>query len=153
LGCAVLGTAILAVVLLISFVLYGSELSQSGVFPWLLANSLTFLVVSISLGFLVGSIVKNDNQLSALATSIAMIFSFLGGIFISQELMGSQVQKIAKFIPTYWYIASNKILGYAQGIGSIDTSIFMQNIGIQIAFALAFFSLALAVSKRKSGRI
>ncbi|MBP7479369.1 MAG: ABC transporter permease [Spirochaetaceae bacterium] len=152
-GCAVLGIAILAVVLLISFILYGSELSQSGVFPWLLANSLTFLVVSISLGFLVGSIVKNDNQLSALATSIAMIFSFLGGIFISQELMGNQVQKIAKFIPTYWYIASNKILGYAQGIETIDTSIFMQNIGIQVAFALAFFSLALAVSKRKSGRV
>lgn len=151
-GCAVLGTAILLIVLVISFVLYGSELSQSGVFPWLLLNSLTFLIVSISLGFLVGSIAKNDNQLSALATSIAMIFSFLGGIFISQELMGSQVQKISRFIPTYWYIAINKILGYAQSTVNLETSSFIQNMGIQLAFAVAFFSLALAVSKRKSGR-
>lgn len=153
LGCAVLGTAILVIVLLISFILYGSELSQSGVFPWLFLNSLTFLLVSISLGFLVGSIVKSDNQLSALATSIAMIFSFLGGIFISQELMGSQVQKISRFIPTYWYIATNKILGYAQSTEALDSSSFLQNTGIQLAFAFAFFSLALAASRRKNGRM
>ncbi len=152
LGCIVLGLSVLIIVLSISFIMYSNELPKSGVFSWLLINSLSFLTVSISLGFLVGSIVKSDNQLSALATSIAMVFSFLGGIFIPQEFMNSQIQQISKFFPTYWYTVNNKLLGYAQNTFAFDHISFTQNTLIQLGFALAFFTLALAVSKQRSSR-
>lgn len=153
LGCIVLGLGILVIVVSISLGLYKHELPQSGVFPWLLLNSLAFLVVSISLGFLVGSIVKNDNQLAALATSIAMIFSFLGGIFIPQELMSGSIKEISRFFPTYWYITINKVLGFAQHEAVLDTHTLIRDMGIQLAFAFAFFSLALAVTKKRSGKV
>lgn len=152
-GCLVLGIGILSIVLGMSFLLYADELPQSGVFNYLLMNSLAFLVVSISLGFLVGTLVKNENQLAGLATSIAMVFSFLGGIFIPQELMNTSIRTVGKFFPTFWYTTANKVLGYAQNSSSIDSPQIMQNVIIQFAFAFAFFSLALAVSKRKSGRV
>lgn len=149
-GCLILACGIWLILILISFLLYGEEIRSSKTLPFLLMNTATFTIVSISLGFLIGTFVKNENQLAAFSNTLAMVFSFLGGVFVSLNMMNEKIRVLSSFTPTYWYITTNTELGHAQSFSGVDIVSFFQHIGIQIGFAFAFFTLALVVSKKRS---
>ncbi len=153
LGCITLSILVWSLTMLISVVMYGSTLLNSGVFPYLLLNSFVFTVVGVSLGFCISSLAKNQIQLSGLATTVSLTFCFLGGVFVSMTYMAKSMLSIAKFTPAYWYVLSNDMLGHLTKLSGDNAVKFFQNIGMQFAFAIAFFGLALAITKKKSNRI
>ena len=115
-------------------------------------NSFTFLVVVVSISFLLGNMLNNRFVLGGLVQVIAMTLSFLTGIFISQELLSEQVRVFARLTPTYWYVRGVDVLS---GLPSIDSSVmasFFQGILIQLGFGVAIFSVALVVIRQKRNR-
>ena len=77
------------------------------------------------------------------STVVSLSFSFLGGVFVPMEIFGDTMMKIAKCVPSYWYMTVNNEI--FKGVISDEMYIGM---GIQLLFALAFFAVSLVVSKR-----
>lgn len=112
-------------------------------------NSLAFAVCGASISFLAGNLVKSRGAVSAVSNVVTLGLSFISGVFIPQELLGSFVLKIASFTPTYWYVkANNKIVELAQ-FDFAHLAHILPAIWIQACFALAFFAVALVIAKKK----
>jgi ABC-2 type transport system permease protein len=117
-----------------------------------LLNSAVFTLVTLSLGFCVGTFVRSENQLAGIAVTLSMVFSFLGGVFVSLDFMSEKLQRTAKFLPSYWYVRANTILSYATRLHTAQLSDLQQSMLVQLAFAAAFFGIALVISKQRSNR-
>lgn len=147
LGAATLAVVFFAILILVGFVMYGSEMLQPGL-SLCIANALCFLAFSLALAFLIGQFATSGGMLSAIANAVVLAMCFLGGVFVPYEFMGAGMQSVAQFIPTYWYVhvadlSINSTLA-ADTLGQI-----WQGMGIQILFAVALLAAALVVSRRK----
>ena len=148
LGCIVSAILVWSVFIAVSFVLYGGEmLSEAGLFR--IVNSAAYLVVCVCVAFLTGQLVKNAGTLAAVCNVLGLGMSFLCGVFVPQELLGSGVLFISKFLPAYWYIRSNDIMLAVTELSEANTKIFTEGIAIQLGFAAAIFAIALVVSRQK----
>ena len=115
-----------------------------------LLNSLALQAVSLSLSYLIGSMVKDTNALNGVVNIVTLGMCFLCGTFVGMDLLSSKVKQVAQFFPVYWYETVNGLLeGYGSVSGSLRTEVF-QGIGIQLMFAAALVCVTLAVSKKKA---
>ncbi len=107
-----------------------------------------FMLVCLSIAFLAGRQAKNDGQLNMMANVVGLAFSFLGGVFVPLELMNQGMQKIAKFVPSYWYVSSNtaiwKIKSWSEA-GEIYRNEF-----VMLLFAAAVFAVALMLNRLRA---
>ncbi len=107
-----------------------------------------FMLVCLSIAFLAGRQEKNDGQLNMMANVVGLAFSFLGGVFVPLELMNQGMQKIAKFVPSYWYVSSNtaiwKIKSWSEA-GEIYRNEF-----VMLLFAAAVFAVALMLNRLRA---
>ena len=132
------------------FLLYGEVFVAGGKMFYYLLNSLALLVVSLSLSYLIGSMVKDTNALNGVVNIVTLGMCFLCGTFVGMDLLSSKVKQVAQFFPVYWYETVNGLLeGYGSVSGSLRTEVF-QGIGIQLMFAAALVCVTLAVSKKKA---
>jgi ABC-2 type transport system permease protein len=115
---------------------------------WL--NAFVFSITALSISYLVGITVKSRKAIAAIATTLSLGLSFLSGIFVPQEYLGSAVLKVAGFTPTFWYVKANNAIGKITSFQWEETSDIFSYMAIQIGFAAAFISISLVVSKRKS---
>jgi ABC-2 type transport system permease protein len=137
-----------AVLCVIALAMYGEfRLNMSVVL--LCLNALVITLVSVSLGFLAGKFIRGDVAQAAVTNVVSLGMSFLCGVFIDQSLLGGSVQKIASFMPVYWYVkASNAIR---------DLSVFsfeslkpaLGDMLIQLGFAAVFVVIALVATKQR----
>jgi len=112
-------------------------------------NSLIFLIVSMGIAFLLGQFLKTTESLTFMTNCISLGMSFLCGIFISQELLGSGILSIAKFLPAYWYIRNNDILTDITSLNTANIQPYLQGILVQLGFAAALLIVALVISRQK----
>ena len=63
--------------------------------------------------------------------------------------MGGGILKIAKFMPTYWYIVSNNAMIKASDFTSEGIAEFWGGLGVQLLYAVMFFCIAMAASRRQ----
>lgn len=142
-------------VLSLASLLPNRELAGSPHLILFLVNSFILSFWAASISFLIAHLVKSRNGLSAIVNVIAMGTSFLAGVFVPQELLGSGILKAASFTPTYWYVLANdrisrSALGSLKDIGPLLTNDrFYLPLALQLGFGFAFLALALAVGKRK----
>ena len=109
-------------------------------------NSVTFLIVSVSITFLVAQICKKSEMLNMWSNILGISMSFLSGIFVQRSLLPDGVVKFSKCLPTYYYINVTEELKYYTG--TISQSAW-QSMLIQLLFAFAIFGLALVIIKAK----
>ena len=111
------------------------------------ANAFLFAVCSLSVSWFAVQFAKNTAALTILSNVFGLGFSFLGGVFVSLDFMGESARKLAKFIPSYWYVAANqeiqKVASFAEG-GKVYQSFL-----IVLMFSLAFFSAGLLANRMK----
>ena len=63
------------------------------------------------------------------------------------EFMGDAARKIAKFVPSYWYVAANEEIQKAKSLaGALPV---YQSFFMVLAFSAAFFAAGLLVSRMK----
>ncbi len=110
-------------------------------------NALVFSICAASLAWLCVQFVRSMEGLTAMSNVFSLSFSFLGGVFVSLDLMSDGVRQAAKFIPSYWYVIANneiqKVESFAEA-GSVYQSYL-----VVLLFALAFFAVGLLANRMK----
>lgn len=123
--------------ILVSLVLYPQAMFSP--FGALFAlNAFTFMLVSLTLSFLIGNALKSRNAQAAISNVVTLGSSFIAGVFVPQALLGQTVLAIARFTPTYWYVRANTEIGALENPALAGTLAIWQSIGIQLGFAAAF---------------
>lgn len=136
----------------LGLVVFGSKLVGVGadVIAAGIVSLFCYSLFGLAFGFLIGQITNNELVMNATSNIVGLIISFLGGVWVSLDLVGEPVATIAKFTPTYYY---NEALHAAFGsIGGFTTEMFA-NLGIVCLFALAVFAVGMAISRLKVGRM
>lgn len=133
--------------ILLSIFMYNDEMfSTKGLL--FVMNSGAFLLVALSLTYLVSYFVHTSSSLNMASNVLGLGLSFLGGIFVPLEFMSDKVVAFSKFLPTYWYVQANELTEKYTGT-SAEMTKFLSYIGIELIFALAIFTAALVASKVK----
>ena len=112
-------------------------------------NALCYMLVSISVTFLIAQLSKKLSALSIWSNIIGLSTSFLCGVFVSRELLPDKVVALSKCLPTYWYINVTEELKYYKGSLSSNSWISM---GIQLLFAAAIMVISLVVIKSRQSK-
>ncbi|MDD3141337.1 MAG: ABC transporter permease, partial [Lachnospiraceae bacterium] len=143
----VVGIGFWMIAMMLPIIMYGKEFLTSVNLKYYLLNSFIFMLVALSMSFLVGIIAKNSNVINNIVNVLALGLCFLGGVFVPLSMLGNGVKKVAQFLPTYWYEQVNGIIGeYGELSEELLKSIY-KGMGIQIIFAIACVCVGLAVSK------
>jgi ABC-2 type transport system permease protein len=148
LACAAFSLASWLLLVLISLVFGYREIA--GLAAWFyILNSLVFTVCVAGLAYLIGNLTASGEVVNAIANIVAMGSSFLGGVFVPQELLGENVLRIASFMPTYWYVRANIDIAALTNFNLQTLSGYFAALAVQIGFALAFVIIALVAAKRR----
>ena len=113
-----------------------------------MGNALAFMLVCLSIAFLVGRQAKDDAQLNMFANVVGLAFSFLGGVFVPVDLMNKGIQKVAKYVPSYWYVSSNNNIWKIKSLSKAGD--IYRNWLVMLAFAVAVFAIALMINRLKA---
>lgn len=133
-------------VLCLSFTLkYGININTF----YLLLNSLVFATCAASIGYLIGNLVKSPNAIPAISNVITLGLSFISGVFVPIELLGSTVLKFASFTPTYWFVIANNHIASLTNFNYTSLQPVLASMLIQTGFAIAFFAAALVLGKHR----
>lgn len=137
-----------AVFVLLSLLLYGNELSgEKGIL--FIVNSLVFLLIAMSLTYMLSYLVKNLSALNMASNVVGLGMSFLGGIFVPLEYMSKSVLRFSKLLPTYWYVVTNETIDtFSSSAAQYHT--ILRNLGIEVLFAVIFFGAAIGLSRSKA---
>ena len=109
-----------------------------------------YMLVAVSLGFLVGQIGLGQNAANAVANIGGMALSFLAGSWVSIEWMPDAVVQAARLTPGYW--AAQAISGAftATSLSADAIGPLLADCGICALFAVAIFAVAMAVGRTRA---
>lgn len=130
------------------FALYPSLLGTPNAL-WFLVNSGVFTLCLSNLSYVIGSLMKNRNAISAVCNVVTLGPCFISGVFVPQQFLNDTVLKIASFTPTYWYVKANNQISEltAFNYSTLSPSLFCMV--VELAFAAAFLAIALAIGKQR----
>lgn len=117
-----------------------------------IVNSFVFAVVAAAIAFLVASFSPKRNIVSMIANVVGLGMSFMCGVFVPQEYLGSGVLSAARCLPAYWYVKANNLLcGRAGEVYSVSK--YWTYIGIELAFAAVLFIAIIIVRSMPSRKV
>lgn len=127
-----------------------AEISATGL-AWCAGSMLAFCAVPLGLGFLLGSLGASAIVSNAVGNIVGMVVSFLGGAWISLDLMTPEVLAAAHVLPGYWYssaVAASARLSDGAALSAVTP--VLQDIGVMLLFALALLCVALVAAKART---
>lgn len=150
------GICIYGLIMLLVVVILAGILSKGAIFtdartPYFLLNIFAMLLLGLSLGFLAGTVAKNNETVNGIVNIAGLGLCFIGGIFVPQEFFGDAVLRVAKLFPTYWYVATNEAIGGMTKMTSSLAKEIIPQIGVVACYAFAIFAVTMVIisSKRK----
>lgn len=152
-GILVFGLMMLAAVVAVAGVLSKGSIFTDSRFPYFLINMLAMLLFGLSLGFFAGTIAKNKDAMNGLVNVISLALCFLGGVFVPQEFFSETIIKVAKFFPTYWYVATNNSIGAMKQLTPQLTSELTTQVGLVVGYALVVFAVTVVIISNKRKRV
>lgn len=147
LGVAVVGIAVYGLCTLMPFLMYGKTFMKDPNMPYYLVNSFMMTLVSLSLSFLIGTLVRREEIISAIVNVVSLGMSFLCGVFVELEVLGKGVRTFAQFLPAYWYEVANGILSNNSSLSPAQQTSLYTCYGLQILFAAAILGVAMVISR------
>ena len=112
-------------------------------------NAFVFSLVGLSISFMVGSVLKSRNTMSAVTNVLTLGMSFTSGVFVPQYLLGEQVLSFAQILPTYWFVKFNNEIINMGSITSDTLRPLLGYMGMQLGIAVAVLAVALVIIKQK----
>lgn len=109
-----------------------------------------YMLVAVSLGFLLGQVGLGHNAASAVANIGGLAMSFLSGAWVPTEWLPDAIVQASKFTPGYW--AAQAISG-AYTADSMSAAVIrplLVDCGICTLFAVAVFAVAMAVGRTRA---
>ena len=152
-GILVFGIIMLAAVVAVAGVLSKGSIFTDNRFPYFLINMLAMLLFGLSLGFFAGTIAKNKDAMNGLVNVISLALCFLGGVFVPQEFFSDTIIKVAKFFPTYWYVATNSSIGAMKQLTPQLTREMTTQVGLVVGYALVVFAVTVVIISNKRKRV
>lgn len=132
----------------ISFVLYPEVMfSSHGIL--LITNFLMFCFTTLSIGFLIGTLLKSREAMDGIVNVLALGSSFICGAFVPQELLGDFVISISKIFPSYWFIKNNNTITRLSSFDFSSLQPIFVNMFVVLIFGIVFFIITNVVSKLK----
>ena len=116
-----------------------------------LASLMCYSLFALAFGFLVGQTTGNELVMNAVSNIAGLVISFLGGVWISLDLVGEPIVTIAKFTPVYYYNEALRAALDPAGGGFAPEA--LASMGIVCLFALVVFCVGLAISGMRVGRM
>ena len=147
LGVAVVGIAVYGLCTLMPFLMYGTTFMKDPNMPYYLVNSFMMTLVSLSLSFLIGTLVRREEIISAIVNVVSLGMSFLCGVFVELEVLGKGVRTFAQFLPAYWYEVANGILSNNSSLSPAQQTSLYTCYGLQVLFAAAILGVAMVISR------
>lgn len=147
LGCVLIGLMVWAFVSVLPILLYGEKLLGDPNYPHYLCNSFLVMLVSLSLAFLISTLVKKEVLVSPIVNVLTLGMSFLCGVFVDMDILGKGVRTVARFLPLYWYETANGLMAHNNSFSNAQFRTLCTCYGIQLLFAAVFLGVALVVSK------
>ena len=147
LGVAVVGIAVYGLCTLMPFLMYGKTFMKDPNMPYYLVNSFMMTLVSLSLSFLIGTLVRREEIISAIVNVVSLGMSFLCGVFVELEVLGKGVRTFAQFLPAYWYEVANGILSNNSSLSPAQQTSLYTCYGLQVLFAAAILGVAMVISR------
>ena len=150
-AAAVLTVCIWLVSSMMGVVGFAGAVAEVGAGRVCLALAATFALACtpLAVGFALSSLGAREELLNGVGNLLGMLMTFLGGAWMPLSLMGSAVQTVAHFVPTYWM---NDAIGKA--LASDLTSAVLGDIacdlGVTVLFAAAIAAVGLALARTKS---
>nr|WP_300003908.1 ABC transporter permease [Tissierella sp.] len=141
LGQVTLAIFITSMFILGAIVLKGGSISDVQ-FSKYLVNISMFSFSILGFTFLINNITRNRFVINALGTVTSLGTSLISGIMVSQDFLGENVLKIARFFPTYYFVRVNE--SNISSFGDVKYEIFMQ-----LLFGVGFFLAGLYFAKVK----
>lgn len=150
-GILTLGGVLFVLVTLISVILSRGALLTDVRLPYFLINMLAMLLFGLALGFFTGTVAKGQESANGICNIAGLGLCFLGGIFVPQEFFGEGVEKIARCVPTYWYVKNVEMIGAMKEVTSEFLRTLWSQSAVILLFAVAFFAVTLVIvsAKRK----
>lgn len=146
-GAAICGTAVFVMFALGGFIFLGDMMYTSTGLLMVL-NLFVYTVFSIMLTLFISTIIENATALNMIANVLGLGMSFLGGVFVSQDLLSEGVLSVGRFLPSYWYVRAVNIAAGACG-EVFDLGQYFISVGIVFGFALVMMALTLLAAKTK----
>ncbi len=144
LGSAVVFIAVWAILVIAGTIIGGGSFGRMNMLA--IVNSFVFSLSAAGITLLCSVLIKEPRIINVVTNIVGLGMSFLCGVFVPQELLGEGVLSAARFLPAYWYIRSNNMLAGAAG-EIYNSSDFLINTGIQLAFAAVLFLSYIIVSR------
>lgn len=130
----------------ISFILYfDSMMTYYGLL--MIINSFVFCITILSMGFLIGSVIRNRQATDGIVNVLALGSSFLCGAFVPQEFLGDFVISISKVLPSYWFIKNNNDIAKLSSFDFSSLQPIFINMLIVLIFGIVLFIITNIISK------
>ena len=110
----------------------------------------SYMLVAVSLGFLMGQFGLGQNAANAVANIGGMALSFLAGAWVPIEWMPDAVARTARLTPGYW---ADQAISGAYNATSMSADVIrplLVDCGICTLFAVAVLSVAMAVGRTRA---
>lgn len=105
-------------------------------------NSFVFAILSLVVGFCIGTITQNKNALGGIVNVVALGTSFLCGAFVPLNYMPNYVISIAHVLPSYYYISNNEIIKTTENL----TNEIIKNLSLNILIMLIFIIILMLIT-------
>lgn len=146
LGNLVFALSMWLLYVVVSIILFGNIMfTINGLL--LILNSLIFTIMSLSIGFMIGSFVRNKEAINGLSNVIALGFSFLCGAFVPQAFLGSNIVNMSKTLPSYYYITNVDIINNLTNYTINNLKPIFINMGILVIYTIGFFLITNIISR------
>ncbi|MFY9422515.1 MAG: ABC transporter permease [Bacilli bacterium] len=143
-----LGIGFLLALLVLGIILYPRQVLTGSGFL-LMLNAFIFIFPVMALSYLVVTLFDSKNVITACGVVFSLGFSFITGVFIPQFLLDEKILLIAKFIPSYYYVANNNKINEIANLNFQNLRPVLTNFLIQLGFALLFILITVYVAKKR----
>lgn len=145
LACIVYCLITWLIFMVVGCIAYGSQMfSAAG--RMCMLNSFIFLLIGGGFTILISCFSPDFNILNLFSNVLGLGLGFLGGVFVPQWLLADNVLSFAKFLPTYWYVKANNMIGGLSSEGFV-TGNYWFYLGIEFLFVVALFCISLCATK------
>lgn len=149
-----MSNSIFAVVLWIAYIVFAFIICKTDTMAskhglMFMLNSFVFMICTVTIAFLLSSLVNNKNALNGIVNVIALGSSFLCGAFVPTDLLPDSVLNIAHILPSYWYIQTNEALKTLEKWDADSLKPLFVNMTIILGFSVLFVVISNIISAKK----
>ncbi len=136
------------VYVIFSFILVGNIMFTTRGLIYIV-NSLLFTFTSLTIAFLIGSVVQSKNAINGIVNVVALGSSFLCGAFVPMEWLPNSVLNIAHLLPTYYFVKSNELIVTLEKLNFESFKPIILNMFILVLFSIFFIVITNIITKQK----